>query len=65
MKKLLVAVAAVVAVSFASCGGNAQQAEECDSTSCCDKVEECVEEVVEDTTSADSLFDEVVEDVVE
>ncbi len=64
MKKILFAAVAVVAVSFASCGGNAQTTEECDSTVCCEATEEVVEEVVEDTATVDTLAEEVVEEVV-
>lgn len=39
MKKLAFAFAAIVAVSFASCGNKAEQAEEVDSTAvCCEEV---------------------------
>lgn len=75
MKKLLVAVAAVVAVSFASCGGNTQATEDVDSCACpcgteCTCGEDpCTcgeEEVAEDTTFVDStLVEEAVEAVVE
>jgi len=65
MKKILFAAVAVVAVSFASCGGNAQTTEECDSTEVsCEATEEVVEEVVEDTATVDTLAEEVVEEVV-
>lgn len=68
MKKIFIAIAAVVAVSFASCGGNAQQAEECDSTSCTEEVEEVAEETeaVADTLTevVDTLAD-VAEEVAE
>ena len=65
MKKLVFAFAAIVAVSFASCGGNTAECEACDSDSVCECV--CEEEVAveEDTTAADSLVEEVVEEVAE
>lgn len=50
MKKLVFMFAAVVAMSFASCGGNTPAAEEVDSTA----VDSVVEEVV-DTTCCDSV----------
>lgn len=62
MKKIFIAIAAVVAVSFASCGGNAQQAEECDSTSC---TEEVVEEVAEETEAVADTLTEVVDTLAE
>ena len=71
MKKLVFAIVAVAAVSFASCGGNANNAETCDSAACDSAC--CVEEVVEvaedttvcgDTTLVDSAA-EVVEEVAE
>lgn len=71
MKKLLVAFAAVVAVSFASCGGNTQATEDADSCAACPCGEECVcgedpctcgEEVAEDTlTEVVDTLTEVVE----
>lgn len=64
MKKLLVAFAAIVAVSFASCGGNTEATVE--DTLCCDSCCEdtcCVVEEVVDTL--DSLAEEVVEEVAE
>ena len=73
MKKILFAAVAVVAISFASCGGNTQATEECDSCACgecacgetpCTCEAEAVEEVVEDTATVDSLVEEVVEEVV-
>ena len=48
MKKLAFVFAAVVAVSFASCGNKTAQAEACDSV-CCDSVE------VVDTVEADTI----------
>ena len=65
MKKLLFAVAAVVAVSFASCDGNAntQATEELDSLECCDATEV---EVVETEEVAEEEGDSTVEvEVVE
>ena len=60
MKKLVFAFAAIVAVSFASCTGTTQNTEVCDS----DTV--AVEEVVEDTTVADTAaVDSVVEEVAQ
>lgn len=50
MKKLVFMFAAVVAMSFASCGGNTPAAEEVDTTA----VDSVVEEVV-DTTCCDSV----------
>lgn len=48
MKKLAFVFAAIVAVSFASCGNKTEQGEACDSDSvCCDSA-------VEDTVAADS-----------
>ncbi len=60
MKKLVFMFAAVVAVSFASCGGNTKKSADC-CDSCavdCDTVvveEEVVDTVVVDSVAADSL----------
>ena len=63
MKKLLVAVVAVVAVSFVSCGNNTAK-DAIDSCALCDSVcEEVVEEVV-DSAVVDSAL-EVVDSVAE
>ncbi|MBQ8737366.1 MAG: entericidin [Bacteroidaceae bacterium] len=59
MKKLVFMFAAVVAVSFASCGGNTQNAEttadSCtvDSTACC-KDSVCCDSVCADSVCCDS-----------
>lgn len=59
MKKLVFMFAAVVAVSFASCGGNTQTAEatadscSVDSTACC-KDSVCADSVCADSVCCDS-----------
>ena len=74
MKKLLVAFAAVVAVSFASCGGNTQATEDVDSCACpCEEACDCGQDPC--TCGADAVADtltevvdtltEVVEEVAE
>lgn len=66
MKKLVFAIAAVVAISFASCGGNTQNAEAVDSLAVDSSA---VEEVVACDDSCecpgDSAIVEAVEEVVE
>ena len=49
MKKVFFGIVALAAISFASCGGAQQKAEEaCDSTQCCvDSAAAVVEEVVD------------------
>lgn len=58
MKKLAFMFAAVVAVSFASCGNKTEQAECCDSCCADSAVEEVVDTVVADTVVADSVVAE-------
>lgn len=66
MKKLVFAIAAVVAISFASCGGNTQNAEAVDSLAVDTvAVEEVVDSACCDTCGADSVAVEVVEEVTE
>lgn len=59
MKKLVFMFAAVVAVSFASCGGNTNNNDCCADSCTVDSVEVIEEEVVDtvvvDTVAADSL----------
>ncbi|MCD8237674.1 MAG: hypothetical protein LUD00_13790 [Prevotellaceae bacterium] len=59
MKKLVFMFAAVVAVSFASCGGNTNNNDCCADSCAADTVETVVEEVVDtvavDSVAADSL----------
>lgn len=57
MKKLLVAFVAVVAVSFASCGGNTQAAGNNDSDSLAVVTEETVEL---DTVDGDTLANDTI-----
>ena len=72
MKKLVFAIVAVAAVSFASCNNGAQApAEECDSlacdSACCTEVvEEVVDSALEEVVdSAAELVEEVAEEVAE
>ena len=60
MKKLLVAIVAVVAVSFAACTGQTEPAV-VDSLA----VDTLAEEVVEDTTTLEEVVDTLVEEAVE
>lgn len=53
MKKLVLMAAAIVAVSFASCGNKAANAE-AEATDTIAAVEEVVEEVATDSVAADS-----------
>lgn len=63
MKKLLVAFVAVVAVSFASCGGNTEATQnDSDTVDTSAIVEETVEETVTDST--DTVNVEVSDSVV-
>lgn len=63
MKKLLVAFVAVVAVSFASCGGNTEATQnDSDTVDTSAVVEETVEETVTDST--DTVNIEVSDSVV-
>lgn len=63
MKKLLVAFVAVVAVSFASCGGNTEATQnDSDTVDTSAVVEETVEETVTDST--DTVNVEVSDSVV-
>ncbi len=56
MKKLLVAFVAVVAVSFASCGGNTEATvNDSDSVDTSAVVEETVEETIPDSTDTVSV----------
>lgn len=60
MKKLVFMFAAIVAVSFASCGGNTNNAEcadSCATDSCCDTT--CV---VEDSCCGDTVCDSACAD---
>lgn len=54
MKKLVFAFAALVAVSFASCGGNTQNTEVADSDTVVVEVEDTAAAVA-DTTATDSV----------
>lgn len=54
MKKLAFVFAAIVAVSFASCGNKTTGTECADSTACCGDTTVC-EEVCCDTTCCDSV----------
>lgn len=68
MKKLVFAIAAVVAISFASCGGNTQNAEAVDSldVDSAALVEEApVDSACCDSCGADSAAVEAVEEVAE
>ena len=59
MKKLAFVFAAIVAVSFASCGNKTEQGTCCDSDSvCCDTVASCCDTVAADTVSADTVVAE-------
>ena len=59
MKKLAFVFAAIVAVSFASCGNKTEQGACCDSDSvCCDTVASCCDTVAADTVSADTVVAE-------
>ena len=59
MKKLAFVFAAIVAVSFASCGNKTEQGACCDSDSvCCDTVASCCDTVATDTVSADTVVAE-------
>jgi uncharacterized protein YcfL len=55
MKKLVFMFAAVVAVSFASCGGNTNQAEAVDSDTVVVEDTVAVDTVAADTVAADSV----------
>ena len=59
MKKLAFVFAAIVAVSFASCGNKTEQGACCDSDSvCCDTVASCCDTVAADTVAADTVVAE-------
>lgn len=58
MKKLVFAFAAIVAVSFASCGGNTAATDAADSTNVDSLVEETVDTVAADSVVADSVVAE-------
>jgi hypothetical protein len=63
MKKVAFMFVAAMAISFASCGGAQQKAEEtCDSAQCC--ADSIVEEVVEVVDSAAEVVDSVAAEVV-
>lgn len=57
MKKLLVAFVAVVAVSFASCGGNTEANVTDTIDSIVAEVEEVVDSALADTALVDSIFE--------
>lgn len=57
MKKLLVAFVAVVAVSFASCGGNTEANTTDTIDSIVAEVEEVVDSALADTAIVDSIFE--------